>query len=351
MKPQISAINAVALTTLTFVTASGLPTNNHNLSFALVWLLFMVLTALPLAFIEAVLVRRSRALPLQGLAAITRDSDAPTFWRVLAPLSMLTLVGMIAFGVENSTHGLAVNDDTAIAVRAFPYLFVFLAMGFAWVGMKRLLPFVGVLVPAVLLLNALLAAHTGLLVLLTPEEWQQVATAALLANMSTLGLYAWLILTRLTDERATQTVMPLWLTQTLVGVVTIAAGSAQGNLSVILYMLTAVFACALLAEVVTQQLQAKQFTKPIAVGSVMLVAAATTALTEYVAFDVVLKALALVTMLGFSLLLGWVIKTSHARKALNFSSEGMYNLWRVGVRIVAPVTILWLLVTMVIRVG
>jgi hypothetical protein len=40
------------------------------------------------------------------------------------------------------------------------------------------------------------------------------------------------------------------------------------------------------------------------------------------------------------------MKISHARKSLNFSSEGIYNLWRVGVRIVVPIVIIWLLVGM-----
>lgn len=341
-------MSAVALTTLTFVTASDLPAQPQALSFALVWLLFMVIAGLPLAFVEAMIVRRGRALPLQGLAAVTRDSDASTIWRLLAPLSMIVLIGMIAIGVHHSTSGLVVTDNTAIAAQAFPYLFVFLAMGFAWVGMRRLLAFVGILVPAALAINALLAPHTGLLVLLTPEQWQQAATAALVTNMSTLGLYAWLVMTRLVDTRATQTILPLWLTQTIVGMATIAAGTAQGNLSVIVYMLTAVFACALLAEVVAQQLQAKDVAKPVAIGVVMLAAAGATALTQFGLFTTVVTVLALVTMLGFSVFLGWVVKTSHVRKALNFNSEAIYNLWRVGVRLVAPITILWLLVSMVL---
>ena len=96
---QLSAISAVALTTLTFTTAWGLPSQSNSLTVALVWLLFMVLAALPLAFVEAAMVRRTLSLPLQGLAVMTRDADAPTFWRILAPLSLLVLVSMIALSV------------------------------------------------------------------------------------------------------------------------------------------------------------------------------------------------------------------------------------------------------------
>ena len=150
MMKQLSAISAVALTTLTFTTAWGLPSQSNSLTVALVWLLFMALAALPLAFVEAAIVRRTLSLPLQGLAVITRDADAPPFWRILAPLSMLVMMAMIAFAANYSTHGLTLEGQNAINAQAFPYLLVFLAIGFAWVGMKRLLPFLVVLIPAVL---------------------------------------------------------------------------------------------------------------------------------------------------------------------------------------------------------
>ncbi len=348
MKLQLSAISAVALTTLTLTTAWGLPNHSNSLSFALVWLLFMVVTALPLSFIEAAIVRRTTQLPLQGLAAITRDADAPTFWRVLAPLSLLSLVGMIAFTVNHSTQGLAIDDHNAVTAQALPYLLVFLAMGFAWVGMKRLLPFLGVLVPAVVVLNMVSAGQLGTLALLTPEEWQQVATAAILANLSGLGVYAWLTTQHLADEQASHLVMPLWLTQALVGVATILAGAAKGNVGVVAYMLTAVFACAVFAEVVARQLQDRKVAKPVALGLVMVSAVGLTVAAEFVVFDAALKVVSLLTVFGLSILVGWVMKISHARKALNFSSEAIYNLWRVGVRIAAPAVIVWLLVGMVL---
>lgn len=348
MKLQLPALSAVALTTLTLATAWGLPNHSNSLSFAWVWLLFMAVTALPLSFIEAAIVRRTTHLPLQGLASITRDADAPTFWRLLAPLSLLSLVAMIAFAANRSAHDFVMDSHNTFTAQAFPYLLVFLAMGFAWVGMKRLLPFVWILVPAVLIFNVVSAGQLGTLALLTPEEWQQVATAAILANVSGLGVYAWLTTQHLADEQASRLVMPLWLTQTLVGLATILAGEAKGNVGVVVYMLTAVFACAVFAEVVARQLQDRKVAKPVALGLVMVSAVALTVAAEFVVFDMVLKVVSLLTVFGLSVLVGWVMKISHARKALNFSSEVIYNLWRVGVRIAAPAVIIWLLVGMVL---
>jgi SNF family Na+-dependent transporter len=40
---------------------------------------------------------------------------------------------------------------------------------------------------------------------------------------------------------------------------------------------------------------------------------------------------------------GWIMKISHVRKALNLPSEGLYNLWRVMVRLVVPGLCLWIM--------
>ena len=127
MKSLLPAVSAVALITMTLVHALGLTAEPLHLSFVPVWLLFMIIAALPLAFVEAAMVRRTLSLPLQGLAVMTRDADAPTFWRILAPLSLLVLVSMIAFAANYSTHGLAFGDNNALTVQSFPYLLVFLA--------------------------------------------------------------------------------------------------------------------------------------------------------------------------------------------------------------------------------
>ncbi|PTQ91143.1 hypothetical protein [Agitococcus lubricus] len=340
----LSAIGAAALTTLSLTTALGLPSAPHNQTFALLWLLFMVLAGLPLAFVDAVLVRRTKVLPLQALAPITRDSDLATFWRLLAPLAMLALMLLIAFSAYYATQGLVISSENIATKEIFPFLIVFLAMGFAWVGMARLLPYVAILVPAVLVLNVVLVPQTLQIHLLTPEQWQEIGRAVLLANGLGLGLYAWLVQQRLHDERASTTVLPVWLTQTLVGALTIAVGSAEGNLSVVCHVLTAVFACAILAEVIVRQLRERFMAKPIALGGVMLLIVAATYAATYVAFDYVMIVTVLVAVLGYAILTGWLMKISHARKALNMQSEALYNLWRMGIRIAVPLTVIWLLV-------
>ena len=48
----------------------------------------------------------------------------------------------------------------------------------------------------------------------------------------------------------------------------------------------------------------------------------------------------LVICLIYALFAGWIMKISHLRKSMNFSSEAVYNIWRIAVRIVLPVSII-----------
>ncbi|HAA06433.1 MAG TPA: hypothetical protein DCD99_03685, partial [Acinetobacter schindleri] len=47
----------------------------------------------------------------------------------------------------------------------------------------------------------------------------------------------------------------------------------------------------------------------------------------------------LVISLIYALFAGWIMKISHLRKSMNFSSEAFYNIWRIAVRVVLPVSI------------
>ena len=348
MKSLLPAVSAVALITMTLVHALGLTAEPLHLSFVPVWLLFMIIAALPLAFVDALLVRRTQKMPLEGLVSITRDADISTRWRVLAPLSMLALALLMGQASHYATHNVAWTEPNMMLKEVLPYLVIFFTVGFAWVGMRRLLSFVGVLVPVALVVNAMSSSLKFEFFLLTPQQWQLVASGALLSSLSASGVYAWLLMQQTPQQHASSQILPLWLTQTVVGLLALVVGQATDAIYLVMYMLCAIFALAVCAETIGAQLQAKGWAKPIALGSVLLAGVLTASAAEYVAFDYVLKAIMLLSLLGFAVLAGWKIKISHARKALNFSHEGIYNLWRVFIRLAVPVTTVWLLVSMVL---
>ncbi|MCP5173919.1 MAG: hypothetical protein H6996_02290 [Moraxellaceae bacterium] len=345
-KSSLSAVSVVALITLTLVQSFGLSAHISHLSFVPVWLLFMLIANLPLVFVDAVIVRRSKQLPLEGIAPITREADIATIWRVLVPLAMLGLTLIMGQASYHVSHNVSWTEASPLLKEALPYLVMFFSVGFAWVGTRRLLPYIGILVPVALVVNAIGTPFNLQFNLLTPEEWRLGAGVALLSACSASGVYAWLLMQQAPQTSASTQVLPLWLTQTVVGVLALVIGQTQGQTYLVMYLLCAIFALSACAESLGAQLQAKGWKKPIALGGVLLASAITVSAAPYVVFDVVLKAVVWLSLLGFAVLTGWMLKISHVRKALNFSSEASYNLWRVSIRIVVPITIVWLMVGM-----
>ena len=346
MNQSLSAISAVSLMTISLLHASGLVSHALHLSFVPVWLLFMTIVALPLIFIEATIVRRTQQLPLQALVPMTRDADAKTAWRLLPWLAGLVLILLIGYSAQYPKQYIASWTQQAVLKESISYLLVFFAVGFAWVGMRRLLKYVGILVPIALVVNGLTAKYHFQIQLLTTEQWQMVATATVLSSVMTLGIYSWLMLVQSPTTHASRSVLPLWFTQTIIGSMVLIIGQTSGQLYIASYMFCAIFAVAILVDVLAAQLQLRAIQKPIAFGGVLLLGVVSSYLAEYKVFDVVLNSLNLVTVILYCIFIGWIMKISHVRKALNFSHEGIYNLWRVAIRLVVPLTSVWLLISL-----
>ena len=48
----------------------------------------------------------------------------------------------------------------------------------------------------------------------------------------------------------------------------------------------------------------------------------------------------LIICLIYAIFAGWIMKISHLRKSMNFSNELFYNLWRIAVRVILPLSII-----------
>ena len=57
-------------------------------------------------------------------------------------------------------------------------------------------------------------------------------------------------------------------------------------------------------------------------------------------FNTILMLWGLMICLIYAIFAGWIMKISHLRKSMNFSNELFYNLWRIAVRVVLPVSII-----------
>ena len=99
-------------------------------------------------------------------------------------------------------------------------------------------------------------------------------------------------------------------------------------------------AAALLLQMVREQLQQRQLAAAAQWG-IPLAAVAVWAIPEISGvFNILLMLWGLAVCLIYALFAGWIMKISHLRKAMNFSNEALYNIWRIAVRIVLPVAII-----------
>ena len=64
-------------------------------------------------------------------------------------------------------------------------------------------------------------------------------------------------------------------------------------------------------------------------------------------FNTLLMLWGLVICLIYAIFAGWIMKISHLRKAMNFSNELFYNLWRIAVRVVLPVSIILAMIAII----
>lgn len=373
--------------------------NHGGLAFVLAWLLCMALLALPLRLAEVMLGRRSRRAPVEGLAYLTREADVPRWWRAASWSSLLAAVlgmaGLALLGgwaVSFLGHRL-VSPEIYTATYAgvvWPLgtgSVILLAAGLAWLGLQRLAPvYLGllILVGGLLLPAAVLGmGEAGPLVAFKGAElglagWLEAARFALLSLGGGLGL-VWLAGAYLPAAKgpASLALPALGLQIVLTLLVALAvmpfvlvANTLPGD-SVLMQRLPAAMtstdirpwlvfgalalaslaALAALGEVVMRFLQERGLPLlPALVLSFALAALIAEGLWLLAAAQGAenllrgLRLLLLLVLLGWSLFAGWQMKISHARKEFNFSSELVYNLWRVAVRLLCPLAIVAVLV-------
>lgn len=341
MKLAFPECGAALLLPLTLPAVFPAPEGNTPLGLSLAWLVCMLALALPAAFLEFALVRRSRQWPLAGIAAITRDSDARTAWRGLVPFGMGLLAVLAALSVGAGAD--FVPDEPSWLADATPWALLAVAAGIAWVGASRVLGVGGVLAAGAVMTAVVLGGPNVHFALPTAEGWRYAALLALLSGGAGAGVQAWLAQRRPGDDSAAASILPFWGLQVLAGILVLMAGDIRHQPAVCAYLVPALFATALMLDVLMQQLQSRGRSKPVAlaiaaggVGALVIPAGVPTFLT-------LVQLGGLLPLLVLAVFVGWVMKISHVRKALNLPSEGVYNLWRVAVRLLVPGVCLWVM--------
>jgi hypothetical protein len=162
-----------------------------------------------------------------------------------------------------------------------------------------------------------------------------------------LGLYWQSSLPRVQTQNAvTGTVLPIWFAQ-LVALIAFGFFVANGELPVIALVITALAAAALFIQFAREQLLQRQVAIVLQ-WAILLIALLVWAIPEiYSALNLVLMLWGLIICLIYAIFAGWIMKISHLRKSMNFSNELFYNLWRIAVRIVLPLSILLAMVAII----
>ena len=322
-----------------------------QIDFWLLWLVAMTLVGLPLVFAEIGLAHRSGTSPLVGLPMLTREADVSTVWRGFGWLTIVLLLAVVGHLLASSgeiIHPLVSN----IALPALLAIMVLLVIGLSFI--KHLAGWLAVgFAVAALVVNVMQGGFVAWQMTATSlTEWAGAVVLALVCVGAGTGLY-WharthqmlTMNTTATDqarESASRYVLPVWSFQLLAGALIAMTLSPNSAMAAVLNALAMLAGAAYLLHILTHQVslrwQQQQFNFLALV--VLAVLSLALAMVPTAWLNQLIIVISLVTAVWLAVFAGWQMKISHLRKSLNFSSEGLYNLWRIAVRIIVPLAVI-----------
>lgn len=314
---------------------------DRQIDFWLLWLGTMLLLALPVCYLEIALAKRSKTTALNALSSLTREADSSPKWRLAGWLAVIfipflagnilsTAGNLLTAQLNNSVSGQIVFAGLAV---------VALILSFVPRQILIVLMTVGVIASLVLANTMGTTLQPWHWTNVEFKEWGNATVLALVASGLGLGLYWQNSLSVIhSQEGATKTALPIWLAQ-LIAVVAFGFFSLQAQLPVFTWIFTAVMTTALFIQLAKEQLAQRQLMYVLQ-WVVIILAVAVWAVPElHGIFTLILMLWGLLICLIYAIFAGWIMKISHLRKSMNFSNELFYNLWRIAVRIVLPLSI------------
>lgn len=309
--------------------------------FWLLWLVTMLILALPFTLLEIALAKRAKAAPLQAFLQLTRDADRSTHWRLIS-WGALIFVPFIAgailnFAVQQAQTAFALSVQSSIA------LLILAIVAFAASMLPRLILLLITVVATIAFAALSLLESTGGQWQWTGiefAEWAKVVSLTLVTGGLGLGLY-WQNAVQYAkqQQKLVPIALPIWIAQAIGLGSVIFIAQMQTAIQATLFLLAALSLAGLLLQFVREQAVERQLALPMQ-AIVMLIPLLIWAIPQTSAiFYALIIVYGLVLCLANSIFVGWLMKISHLRKSLNFSNEMVYNLWRVFIRIVAPLSI------------
>ena len=170
------------------------------------------------------------------------------------------------------------------------------------------------------------------------KEWGNATILALVASGLGLGLYWQTNTLHAKESAATQAVFPIWIAQ-LFAVIAFGFFAVSTQIPAFVLCFAAISSAALLLQLAKEQLSQRNIA-PVLQYIIILLALLVWAIPNITTiFNSIVMLWGLVICLIYAVFVGWIMKISHLRKSMNFSSEAFYNIWRIAVRVVLPVSI------------
>ncbi|ENX55475.1 hypothetical protein [Acinetobacter higginsii] len=314
---------------------------DRQFDFWLLWLGTMILLALPIGYLEIALAKRSQTTALQALSTLTRDADASPRWRIVGWLAVIFVPFFAGSILTVVTHVVSQQLTLAVSEQIVFAILAIAALGLSFIPRQFLIALTTIGVIAAFILANAMGTHltawhwTGI----EFKEWGNATVLALVASGLGLGLY-WqssLVAVKKQDA-ATSTALPIWVAQ-LLAVIAFGFFSVQAQLPALAWVFAAIMSAALLIQFAKEQLAQRQLAIVIQ-WAILLAAIAVWAVPQVEQiFNSLLMLWGLLICLIYAVFAGWIMKISHLRKAMGFSNELFYNIWRIAIRIVLPLSI------------
>ena len=321
---------------------------DRQLDFWILWLVTMLILALPICYLEIALAKRSKTTALQALSKLTRDADASQRWRLVGWMGVVFIPFLAGAMLLNTTNVLSIASlDVSTQIIFVVAAVIALALSVLPRQILVLLTAIGVFA-SIVLANVMGTALPAWQV--TPvefSEWGSATVLALVASGLGMGLY-WQSSLAVTaaEEQVTKSALPIWIAQ-LIAVIAFAFFAVNSQVPAFTLVVATLAATALILNMAREQLRERQLNVVIQWAVVAVPLLLWVIPNSAMIFNPLLLVWGLVICLIYAVFAGWIMKISHLRKSLNFSSEVFYNIWRIAVRVVLPLSIIVAIISVI----
>lgn len=321
---------------------------DRQLDFWILWLVTMLILALPICYLEIALAKRSKTTAVQALSTLTRDADASQKWRLVGWMGVVFIPFLAGAMLNHASNVLSIASLNISSQIIFVIAAVIaLVLSVLPRQILVLITAVGVLVSLVLA-NVMGTALPAWQV--TPmefSEWGSATVLALVASGLGMGLY-WqssLAVVQQQDQ-VTKFALPIWIAQ-FIAVIAFGFFAVKTQVPALALVISMIATSALILSMAREQLQQHQLNIVIQWVIVAVVTLLWAVPNITTVFNPLLLLWGLIISLIYAVFAGWIMKISHLRKSMNFSSEVFYNIWRIAVRVVLPVSIMVAIVSVI----